>query len=57
VLKLKAKTEDIIKIVDLMAEVIIENEVYFCDLDGVAGDGDFGMSFSKGFRQIKAEWN
>jgi dihydroxyacetone kinase len=57
VLKLKAKTEDIIKIVDLMAEVIIENEVYFCDLDGVAGDGDFGMSLSKGFRQIKAEWN
>lgn len=54
---MKAKTEDIIKTVELMAEVIIENEVYFCDLDGVAGDGDFGMSLSKGFRQIKAEWN
>lgn len=52
-----ARTEDVIKTVELMADIIIENEVYFCDLDSVAGDGDFGMSLSKGFRQIKAEWN
>ncbi len=41
-------TESLIKTIDLMADIIIENEVYFCDLDGVAGDGDFGMSLSKG---------
>lgn len=39
-----------------MADIIIENEVYFCELDSVAGDGDFGMSVSKGFKQLKAEW-
>lgn len=40
----------------LLGDIIIENEVYFCELDSVAGDGDFGMSLSKGFRQLKAEY-
>jgi len=40
-----------------LADIIIENEVYFCELDSPAGDGDFGMSLSKGFRQLKAEWD
>jgi dihydroxyacetone kinase len=43
-------------IVNKMADVIIENEVPFCDLDSHAGDGDFGMSVAKGFKQLKAEW-
>jgi dihydroxyacetone kinase len=43
-------------IVDKMADVIIENEVHFCDMDSVAGDGDFGMSIAKGFRQLKKDW-
>lgn len=43
-------------IVDKMAEVIIENEVPFCELDAHAGDGDFGMSVAKGFKQLKREW-
>ena len=49
--------EDVKKVVDGMAEVIIKNEVYFCDLDSVAGDGDFGMSVAKGFKQLKSEWD
>ena len=44
------------KIVELMANIIIKNEVYFCELDSVAGDGDFGMSVAKGFKQLKADW-
>ncbi|MFI3201534.1 MAG: dihydroxyacetone kinase subunit DhaK [Eubacteriales bacterium] len=44
-------------ILDKMSEVIIENEVPFCDLDSHAGDGDFGMSIAKGFRELKKEWN
>ncbi len=44
-------------ILDKMSEVIIENEVPFCDLDSHAGDGDFGMSIAKGFRQLKREWS
>lgn len=49
-------TADIVKIVDLMSEVIIKNEIPFCELDSVAGDGDFGMSLAKGFKVLKSEW-
>jgi dihydroxyacetone kinase-like protein len=35
-----------------LSEVIIRNEVLFCELDSVAGDGDFGMSLSKGFKEV-----
>ncbi len=40
-----------------MSAIIIENEVPFCELDSHAGDGDFGMSVAKGFKQLKAEWD
>jgi phosphoenolpyruvate---glycerone phosphotransferase subunit DhaL len=50
------KTDDIVAIVEKMADVIIANEVYFCELDSPAGDGDFGMSVAKGFKQLKKEW-
>ena len=48
-------TAAFVQIVDKMADVIIENEVPFCDADKM-GDGDFGMSIAKGFRQLKKEW-
>lgn len=48
---------DMEKIVGLMSDIIIKNEVYFCELDSVAGDGDFGMSVAKGFKQLKTEWD
>jgi dihydroxyacetone kinase len=51
------KTTDIIAIVDKMAEVAIANEVAFCEVDSVAGDGDFGMSLAKGFKQLKTDWH
>ncbi len=44
-----------VKIVDKMADVIIENEIPFCDADQM-GDGDFGMSIAKGFKQLKKDW-
>ena len=40
-------TAAFVKIIDKMADVIIENEVPFCDADKM-GDGDFGMSIAKG---------
>lgn len=52
----KLTTQDIVKMVDLMSEIIISSEVAFCDLDSAAGDGDFGMSLAKGFKQLKTEW-
>jgi dihydroxyacetone kinase len=53
----KITTKDMVFIIDKMAQVVIENEVPFCELDSAAGDGDFGMSLAKGFKQLKAEWS
>ena len=48
--------EQVVRTVAAMCDIIIENEVPFCELDSVAGDGDFGMSLAKGFKVVKAEW-
>ena len=48
-------TAAFVQIVEKMADVIIENEVPFCEADKM-GDGDFGMSIAKGFKQLKADW-
>lgn len=48
--------ENMIFIIDVMADVIIRNEQKFCELDSYAGDGDFGMSVAKGFRSLKDQW-
>jgi triose/dihydroxyacetone kinase / FAD-AMP lyase (cyclizing) len=48
---------NIIYLVDKMSEIIIKNEVPFCELDTHAGDGDFGMSVAKGFKQLKRAWS
>ena len=33
----------------------VDEEVPFCEADKM-GDGDFGMSIAKGFKQLKADW-
>ncbi len=48
-------TPAFVKIVEKMADIVIENEVPFCEADQM-GDGDFGMSIAKGFKQLKADW-
>lgn len=48
--------QNISYMVDVMSACVIQNEVAFCELDSYAGDGDFGMSVSKGFKQLKREW-
>ena len=48
-------TAAFVKVVEKMADVVIENEVPFCEADQM-GDGDFGMSIAKGFKQLKADW-
>ncbi len=48
-------TAAFVQIVEKMADIIIENEVPFCEADKM-GDGDFGMSIAKGFKQLKADW-
>jgi len=49
-------TSDYLDIVSVMADVVVENESYFCELDSKAGDGDFGTSLAKGFKAIKENW-
>jgi dihydroxyacetone kinase len=53
----KLSLNNMIYLIDKMSEIIVENEVPFCELDSHAGDGDFGMSIAKGFKQLKSEWN
>lgn len=53
----KFTLNNMIFMIDQMSECIIRNEVPFCELDSHAGDGDFGMSVAKGFKQLKAEWH
>ena len=48
--------DQVIGTIESMCDIIIENEVPFCELDSAAGDGDFGMSLAKGFKVVKAEW-
>lgn len=37
------------------AATVLKNETYFCELDALAGDGDFGNSLAAGFRVIEAD--
>jgi dihydroxyacetone kinase phosphoprotein-dependent L subunit len=46
---------DVERAVKTTAATVLTNEIYFCDLDGLAGDGDFGTSLATGFRVIDAE--
>ena len=43
------------KAIDHTCDTVIANEKYFSDLDGLAGDGDFGTSLATGFKVIKKD--
>jgi dihydroxyacetone kinase phosphoprotein-dependent L subunit len=40
-----------------LADVTIENEAYFCELDAVVGDGDLGFSLGRGFEKLLESWD
>jgi dihydroxyacetone kinase phosphoprotein-dependent L subunit len=46
---------DIERAIKTTAATVLRNEHYFSDLDGLAGDGDFGTSLATGFRVIDAD--
>ena len=48
---------DIERAIKTTCGTVLRNEHYFADLDGMAGDGDFGTSLATGFRQIEKEWD
>jgi dihydroxyacetone kinase-like protein len=43
------------RVVRTIARISLENEKYFCDLDGEMGDADFGKSIGDGFRAVLSE--
>ena len=44
-------------VVRTIAETALENEKYFCELDAVVGDGDFGYSLARGFGNLLEGWD
>ena len=40
------------RVLQTIARISLENEKYFCDLDGEMGDADFGKSIGDGFRAL-----
>lgn len=52
----KITLHNMIFMIDCIGGYIIQNEIPFCELDSYAGDGDFGMSVAKGFKQLRKEW-
>jgi dihydroxyacetone kinase phosphoprotein-dependent L subunit len=42
--------------IETIARCTVSNEQYFCELDAVVGDGDFGYSLARGFEVVLEEW-
>ncbi len=42
--------------VRVIAQTALDNETYFCELDAVVGDGDFGYSLARGFEIVLGDW-
>jgi dihydroxyacetone kinase phosphoprotein-dependent L subunit len=52
------KTLDLLqveRVLQTIARISLENEKYFCDLDGEMGDADFGKSIRDGFCAVLSE--
>jgi dihydroxyacetone kinase-like protein len=44
-------------VVRVIAQTAVDNETYFCELDAVVGDGDFGYSLARGFEAVIGGWD
>ena len=44
-------------LVKVIAQTAVDNETYFCELDAVVGDGDFGYSLARGFENVLSGWD
>lgn len=52
----RTSLEEAQQVVRTIAETAMENEAYFCELDAVVGDGDFGYSLARGFGKLLDDW-
>lgn len=53
----KMTLEQVQTVVKTMADVAEKNKQWFCELDGVMGDADFGISLSTGFGAVIDKWD
>jgi dihydroxyacetone kinase-like protein len=44
-------------VVRVIAQTAVDKETYFCELDAVVGDGDFGYSLARGFEVVLGDWD
>ncbi len=44
-------------VVRVIAQTAVDNETYFCELDAVVADGDFGYSLARGFEVVLSDWD
>ena len=44
-------------VVRVIARTAVDHETYFCELDAVVGDGDFGYSLARGFEVVLSDWD
>jgi dihydroxyacetone kinase phosphoprotein-dependent L subunit len=49
--------DDVDLVLRTMAKTIVDNAVYFAELDGVVGDGDFGYSLRNGFEVVVSDYD
>jgi len=52
-----ASLGDVEVVVRTIAQVAVDNEKYFGELDAVVGDGDFGYSMARGFELVLRDWD
>jgi phosphoenolpyruvate---glycerone phosphotransferase subunit DhaL len=52
----QAASDDVDLVIKTMANTIVDNAVYFAQLDSVVGDGDFGYSLRNGFEVVVSDY-
>jgi dihydroxyacetone kinase-like protein len=53
----ESSMEDVDLVLRTMSQTIVDNAVYFAQLDAVVGDGDFGYSLRNGFEVVLSDWD
>src|SRR5512135_1596426 len=52
-----SQAKDVEYVTKIIAQTAVDNEKYFCELDAVVGDGDFGYSLARGFEKVLEDWD
>jgi dihydroxyacetone kinase phosphoprotein-dependent L subunit len=53
----ESSLDDVDLVLKTMAQTIVDNAVYFAQLDSVVGDGDFGYSLRNGFEVVLSDFD